>query len=648
MYCTTLVRSRSRGIGDGLTYEAAEHPVQPGSLVRVPLRKQTVEGIVLATSAELPAKTEFAVKVIEGMLGGDPLLTQEQILLLRWMAEEYCCSLRQAVSAFLPGKSWSALLPRNSVHPRSPHPTITADRGTLTPAQEQAVKAMMADPRPSLLFGAQSSDRTAVYARLIVDAAAQGKQSILLVPEILLTHEPIRRFQELLPHDRIAVLHSRLPPRARRSAWHRIWSGEALLVVGSRSALLSPCRKIGLVIIDEEHEWTYKNEQAPRYHARETAEALCRLTGAKLVLGSATPSLESWARTKNGHYHLVRATEQPPSRVPARVRVIDLGAVRFGEHYPFSPPLLSAIRKRLERGEQSVLFLNRRGMASALLCLQCRRRILSPASGLPYTVHRTAGGRPYLCDHTTGETVAVPAVCPSCASTKLRLIGAGTERLEDILTGLLPSARVLRADSDTLVHPERMPNLLQQMEEGRADILLGTQSVLRGLQLPSVTLAAVLLADSGLSLPHFRAGERVFQILSQLAGSSGQKQPVEVIIQTFRPDAPEITAAAKQRTEEYLDAELKTRIQLRYPPAVRMIRFLVSGKDAATRAKRLHHQIERSIEQRKLSLTVTSAPTFSSAGRTWQVLLKGDHPQAALSQIDWRDVAVDVDPIECL
>ncbi|MSR86880.1 primosomal protein N', partial [Candidatus Peribacteria bacterium] len=505
------------------------------------------------------------------------------------------------------------------------------------------------------------------YASLITDVVKNGKQAILLVPEILLTENVIDRFEQLLPRDRIAVLHSRLKPGQRKEEWKRIHRGEVSLVIGSRSALFAPLHQLGLIIIDEEHEWTYKNEQTPRYHARETAEALCRHAGAKLVLGSATPSLESWARAKSEmiggagflpagtaarkaapRYHLARLPDRYGSNALPTVRIVDLAQTEFGSQYPFSQELITAIDERLKKKEQCVLFLNRRGMASALLCMQCRRRVISPESQLPFTVHHRADGTPYLVDHSTGTTGAVPAHCPHCASAELREVGAGTQRIESILQRIFPRARLLRADTDTLETPEQMRALLHKMKNDGADILLGTQTVVKGLDLPNVTLAAVLIADIGLSLPHFRAGERILQLLTQLTGRSGRAKPGEVIIQTFRPDAPEVVAAAKHETERYLEDELKMRTHAGYPPVTSMIRILLRGPDAESRAKKLQAELlnanARSTEQTKIS----RAPTLFGGGREWHILLRGLNPRSLLEHINRNEIVIDVDPMETL
>jgi primosomal protein N' (replication factor Y) (superfamily II helicase) len=363
-------------------------------------------------------------------------------------------------------------------------------------------------------------------------------------------------------------------------------------------------------------------------------------------LGSATPSLESWVRAKNGRYQLTRLPARYQDQPLPDVRVVDLATVEFNNMYPFSPTLIEAIKVRLERKEQTVLFLNRRGIATALLCLQCRRRVTSPESLLPFTVHHTAHGRPYLLDHTSGQIADVPPLCPHCQSPKLHAVGAGTQKIELILQKLFPAARLLRADSDTIQHPEEMRTLLRKMRDREADILLGTQSVVKGLDLPEVTLAAVLIADVGLSLPHFRAGERVFQLLTQLTGRSGRRKPGEVIIQTFRPDSEEVKSAAKHETEQYLEKELKIRLYSGYPPASKMIRILFREDDAERRAKRAQGEALAAVSALGAECKVSVAPTLFGGGKVWQVLLRGPQPEILLPSMDLSDAAVDVDPVE--
>lgn len=702
MECTVITSSKSAGIGSGLSYDSGNNVLEPGTPVTVPLRKQIVEGIVLQVM-HAKAEKEYELKPVSSVLHHKPLLTEPQIRTMEWMSSYYYCSLRQLVRVWLPSPPWNSLLPIKQKFYRLCDNPTTARLGKkqssvldflhshewvsearikqefsgcaatlrnlqqknlieqiekeesgessekcipkavhLTEDQKRVAEDIAANKKPSLLFGITGSGKTEIYASLINDVLRQGKQSILLVPEILLTEHCIGRFEELLGKEHIAVLHSRLSPSVRKREWKRIHNNEVSLVIGSRSALFAPLSRLGLVIIDEEHEWTYKNEQTPRYHARETAEILCHFAQAKLVLGTASPSLESWHRTKTGRYHLTRLEKRYNNNALPNVRVIDLGTTEFGSLYPFSSTLLDAIGQRLDKKEQSVLFLNRRGVATALLCMECRRRVVSPQSNMPFTVHRNEDGKPYLLDHTSGLQADTPAACPSCGSANLRQIGAGTQRIEDILRKRFPKARILRADSDTMTHPEHMKDLLEKMRSRNADILLGTQSVVKGLDLPEVTLAAVLLADVGLSLPHFRAGERIFQLLTQLTGRSGRAKAGEVIIQTFRPDAPEIRLAAEHNTEQFLESELKLRMLSSYPPVSEMVRFLFRGDDAKQNAMAFARQLKSDTSM------ISCAPTLFGAGKVWHVLFRGNDVHPSLRSIDTSRVILDRDPMDCI
>lgn len=702
MLCSVLTASRSKALAQGLTYESGDLPIEPGMLVSVPLIGKIVEGVVLETNITRPQE-EFKMRNITRIESDVPVLSTAQLATMRWMADYYRCDLRRAASVFLPPLPWFSLLPRRQfvlqklkddagsakqklildalAAGAKPEKQIKEETGvsdavirtmvknglvsreserpktektepyglegtlpTLNAEQDTVLSEIRASKKPTLLFGVTGSGKTAVYAHLIAEEANKGRQSILLVPEILLSEELLHRFVDLFGRDRIVVLHSRLTLSERREVWRKISSGEAPLIIGSRSALFAPCRNLGLIVIDEEHEWTYKNEQTPRYHAREAAEKLCAEAGARLVLGSATPSLDSWKRAKDGRYTLCRLPERYGKQALPSVRVVDLGTVKFGQHYPFSPPLVEAINERLKKGEQTILFLNRRGMATSVLCLECRRRLVSKESGLPFTLHKTTAGSPILVDHASGGMEALPEKCPDCGSTRLLPVGAGTQRIEQIVSQLFPKARLLRADRDTLQSPDAIRSLLEKMHKREADILLGTQSVVKGLDLHGVTLAVVLLADVGLSLPHYRAGERVFQLLTQLTGRSGRASDGEVIIQTFSPDAMEVKLASSHATQEYLDEELKLRKQLGYPPESSLVRLVFEGTDAQTRATKI--AAEANSEQ---GVSAHAAPTFFGGGKIWHVLIRSGrdlHP--VLDRLSLKDVTVDIDPVDCL
>ncbi len=708
MLYTVLTPSRSKALSRGLTYEGPDG-LSPGTHVRVPLRSQIVEGMISEILEHRDSGT-FDLKSILEVLPGPGLLPHVQLQAAQMIAEHCVCSLRQAVQLFLPPKPWSSVLPRPQkyyslvadttespkgkqilvidylrqhgetpehqllegagvsqailsgalkkglVHmqkriPEEQHTSVAhqvRDLPELSAEQKRVYEAIAAEKRPSLLFGVTGSGKTEIYAHLIADALKAGKTAVLLSAEIFLAEHLFPRLEKLLPASAIAVIHSKQSVSEQRETWRRIRRGEVSLVLGARSALFAPLTNIGVIILDEEHEWTYKSEQTPRYHARDVAETLCTLSSAKLVLGSATPSLESWSKAKAGTYHMATLSERFKSAPMPVVTVLDLATADFGNHYPFTKPLIEAISSRLEKKEQCVLFLNHRGSASALLCMQCRRRIVSPGSQLPFTVHHGQDGRPFLLDHSSGMTAPVPSECPHCGSLDMKEVGAGTQRIEASLAKLFPGARVLRADRDTLSSVEEMQKVLTKMQNGEADILVGTQTVTKGLDLPRVTLAAVLVADIGMSLPHFRAGERTFQLLMQLTGRSGRHAPGEVIIQTFRPDALEVQSAALHDAARYLDTELKLRAAMSYPPAMHMVRLILRGEGVKERALNLKKDLESKATEMQLKATVTAAPTFFSAGKEWHVLVRADSYRALLQAIKSHDAVIDVDPLETL
>lgn len=645
MLYTVLTASRSKALSGGLTYEGPEG-LLPGTPVKVPLRSSLIEGVVLEAQ-EKKTQQEFDLKQIAQVTGTSPLLGSAQVVAARELANHYLCSFRQAIELFLPQRPWTAIFPKKKKEVEVTElQTLTAP--ALSESQQKALDIIKASNKPTLLYGVTGSGKTEVYLSLMVEALNGGKQVLFLSAEIFLAEHVLPRLQAVIPRDRIAVLHSKTSTKEDRETWRGLLNGNIRVVLGARSALFAPVHNLGLVIIDEEHEWTYKSEQTPRYHAREVAEFLCKAADARLVLGSATPSLEAWAQAKSAAYTLAELPERYNGGQMPKVEIIDLATAEFGKHYPFTSPLIDAIQMRLDRGEQSVLFLNHRGRASALLCLQCRRRIVSPESQLPFTVHHANDGRPFLLDHTSGLTAPVPDVCPHCQSTDLREVGAGTQRIEESIKELFPKARVLRADRDTLTSVEEMQSLLEKMKNGEADILLGTQTVTKGLDLPRVTLAAVLVADIGMSLPHFRAGERTFQLLMQLTGRSGRHAPGEVIIQTFRPDAVEVKAAATHDATTYLDTELRLRLAMGYPPAIGMVRLIIRGERPRERALAAKLALETMAKTQNLDSSISAGPTFFSGGKEWHILVRSNSYRALLEAINLQQATVDVEPLETL
>ncbi|TAL05405.1 MAG: primosomal protein N' [Verrucomicrobia bacterium] len=434
-----------------------------------------------------------------------------------------------------------------------------------------------------LLHGVTGSGKTEVYLQAIARALAQGKGAIVLVPEISLTPQTVERFKSRFSHGPqqtlVAVLHSHLSAGERHDEWHKIRQGRARIVIGARSAIFAPVEPLGLVIVDEEHEHTYKQEEAPRYNARDVAIMRGQMEGAVVVLGSATPSLESYHNCKKGKYALLELPERVDNQKMPFVRVVDMRqAARGGKGPPiFSPQLKEAITQRLERGEQTILFLNRRGYSTALECTQCGYVANCPNCSLSLTYHRTDQ---CLRCHLCGYTEAVPAVCPNakCKNPSIRYTGLGTQKVEDTLNKLFPKACVQRMDSDLMKRKEDYRRILGDFRVGKIDILVGTQMIAKGLHFPNVTLVGIIYADMALHQPDFRAGERTFQLLTQVSGRAGRGDVEgEVFVQAFTPFHPAIQYARRHDFVGFYEQEIEFRQQLNYPPFRRVALLTLKG-----------------------------------------------------------------------
>ncbi|MDQ6420832.1 primosomal protein N' [Paenibacillus sp. LHD-117] len=447
-------------------------------------------------------------------------------------------------------------------------------------------------PRTMLLHGVTGSGKTEVYLQSIQQCLDQERQAIVLVPEISLTPQMVERFKGRFGNA-VAVLHSRLSSGERFDEWRKIRSGRAQVAIGARSAIFAPFERIGLIIIDEEHESSYKQEESPKYHARDVAVRRAKQHGAAVVLGSATPSLESYAAASRG-----AATPQggkpgekaPPSLLPMpdrvggrplpEVEVVDMREeLREGNRSMFSRALHSALLERLERGEQSVLLLNRRGYSTFVMCRSCGFTSTCPHCDISLTYHQKS--RVLRC-HYCGHAEGAPTKCPSCESEHIRYFGTGTQRVEEELAKLFPGIRVIRMDVDTTSEKHAHEKLLKQFGERKADVLLGTQMVAKGLDFPFVTLVGVIAADTSLHLPDFRAAERTFQLLTQVAGRAGRHElKGEVIVQSYAPEHYAITTAQKHDYAAFLHEELRHRSVMGYPPYCRLVLVTMSHEQLA-------------------------------------------------------------------
>jgi primosomal protein N' (replication factor Y) len=528
----------------------------------------------------------------------------------------------------------------------------------LTSEQEQALtrigSALEAGAAQTfLLHGVAASGKTEVFVRAAQRALEAGRQAIILMPEISLTAQAVGIFRGRFG-DRVAVLHSALAPGERFDEWRRIHSGEATVVIGARSALFAPCPKLGLIVLDEEHDPSYKQDHPPRYHARETAIERARLEGAVVVLASATPSIESFHHARSGKHALLSLTTRVGDRPPPVVETVDLRGVRKSV---FTPRLVFAMKRALDAGEQIILFLNRRGYATIVLCPECGAVLRCPHCDVALVFHRA--GRTVECHHC-GLSDPAPTTCAGCGGANIQFAGWGTERVEQELRRLLPQARPTRMDRDTTAPKGAHVRIVDDFRRADADVLVGTQMVTKGFHFPGVTLVGVLCADVALNLPDLRAGERAFQLLAQVSGRCGRgDRPGRVIIQTYAPDHYAVVASRLQDYEAFFAQELEARREHGYPPFGHLCNVVVSADDAGAARAHAEALATACAESGAHGLTVmgpAAAPLARLRGRArWHLLLKAPQPEviratlaAALARVSpprGVAVAVDVDPV---
>ncbi len=532
----------------------------------------------------------------------------------------------------------------------------------LMPQQADALKQVieaMAEPEPPvlLLHGVTGSGKTEVYLQAISYALEQGRGAIVLVPEIALTPQTVDRFRSRFADkpERVAVLHSSLSDGERYDEWHRIRSGEAQIVVGARSALFAPVHNLGLIVVDEEHEPTYKQDEAPRYSARDTAVMRGRMEKCAVMLGSATPALESYANARSGKYRYVDMPIRVDDRQMPPIRIIDMRIEmqRDGKPKLFSKELIEAIHTRIDRAEQTMIFLNRRGFSSSLVCPDCGYVAECEYCSVGMTFHKA---RARLVCHICGEEKPVPVRCPECKSDQFKYAGAGTEKIEEVMTKLFPKARIERMDSDTMRRKNAHRDILGRFRTGKIDILIGTQMIAKGLDFPNVTLVGVVNPDHALHMADFRAGERVFQLLTQVAGRAGRGEAAgEVIVQTYTPHHPAIQAARRMDFEGFCDQEMAFRKELNYPPYTHLTCITLRGKNEAeveTAAGKLFQSLGKCISDKVVLSPAMPAPIARMRGEyRWQILLRAvrtktmnDVIRAAFKMLKWpKTVKVNVD-----
>jgi primosomal protein N' (replication factor Y) len=628
----------ARALARPFTYRVSEDVAQ-GDVLSIRLGARKLRGVVVDTGVAAPPGVEVADA--GGVVDRVPASLVELAL---WLADYYGSTPARAL----------ALVAPHAARRRGPirQPAVRDALGgepepdELTVAQRDAVSRVVAALDSGgghvLLQGPTGSGKTEVYLQATAAALARDRGVIVLVPEIALTPQTVGRFRERFG-DGVAVLHSALSDAERRDERERVASGAARVVVGARSAVFAPVDRLGLVVVDEEHDASFKQESDPRYDARTVAAKRAALEGAVAVYGSATPRVESWHRLERLGL---------PTRIGAPLPSVKLVDLRREAGYPLSAPLLAELTRVAERGGRAILLLNRRGVSGAIHCRSCGTTCRCPSCDIALTLHSDSR----LHCHHCGFSAVLPPACPECGSVELARIGAGTQRLESELARRVPGLERIRLDADTAAAPGALRGALERFASSRAAALIGTQMVAKGHHFPGVEVAAVVDADAGLAFPDFRAEERTFQLVTQLAGRSGRDAPGKVLVQTFQPDATPFTFALRHDVAGFLAHELERRRELSYPPFSHLVALVVSGPD--------RDDVERALRELRAALDgpgarlLGPAPLLRLRGRhRAQLLAKTDSPRAFASRAaavlaraapamrrDGLSAVVDVDP----
>jgi primosomal protein N' (replication factor Y) len=651
-----------------LSYEVGDFPVSRGDTVIVPLGTRQAKGLVLGPGE---ASTKFELKKMLQLVSDYPKFHEPFLRWLEWLADYYIFHPGQVVEMAYPPlsrKTQRASRKSNAV------PTLARDTPPkLNSEQMMAVEKISSDTvfKPHLLYGITGSGKTEVYLHLLEKVLLNKKRGLVLVPEISLTPQLLQRFVRRFG-DEVAVIHSHLTDREKTNQWWDIVEGRKRILIGARSALFCPIHDLGIIIVDEEHEPSFKQDEKLKYNARDSAIVLAQLQNCPIVLGSATPSLESWKNTLDGRYELHRlsmrhgASELPPIEVvPLKEQKKEI----LERPAWLSPRLLERMNFHLDQKNQVALFLNRRGLSPMVFCTACGHTRQCPNCDINLTLHFHQHLICHYCDYHENR----PDKCPDCHEGLMEPMGLGTERIEEDLKRIFPDARVRRADRDEIQGREDLESLIKDMEEEKIDILIGTQMIAKGLDFPKLKLVGLVLADIGFNIPDFRANERSFQLMTQMSGRSGRHQvdgdaPGEVLIQAFNTSHESLLYAQQHDFEGFAVQELEHRRQLHYPPFSKIASLRIqSPKQAlahqtslrlAERAQVLKNKFEPYLGLEILGPAEAPLAKLRNQFR-FHVLLKSDKPQILnrfvrqlLGDEDWVPssvrILVDIDPLHLL
>ena len=639
-----------------------------GCAVTVPLGSRKIHGIVLGPATEA-APEGVKLKAIVGLDPERPAIPSSYLGWIEWLAQYYIFPIGLVAQIMFPP------LPKKTKRASKKTPAVRdydvrSEPPPLTDEQRAVLAGIEEDPNfgVHLLFGVTGSGKTEVYLHLLEDILARGQTCLVLVPEIALTPQLLDRFSRRFP-GQVAVLHSGLTPREKTNQWWSVVDGQRKILIGARSALFCPLPNPGIIILDEEHEPSYKQDEQLKYHARDAAIMLAKTLDIPIVLGSATPSLESWNNVEQGKFKCHRMIQRVNARPPPTIEIVDLREVlakrkEEPSDLPFwmSDQLHEELVAVFKRGEQAALFLNRRGLAQTAQCRSCGFVNECPNCSVSLTVHH----RSHLVCHYCDYSERLREICPDCTQAPLEPLGLGTERLEEDMAKLFPELRIARADRDEVQTREQMEQLVEDVEQYRVDLLIGTQMIAKGLDFPKLNLVGLVLADVGFHWPDFRATERSYQLLTQVSGRSGRQSAGRVVIQTYDPEHASIKFTLAANFVDFAECELAERRDLNYPPAWRMAMFRVTSSDQyrgeevaellVKRALHLQRQFSAVYADRVQTLGPAPAPILKLRNKfRYQVLIKGDTAprlnafcRQILGDQDWipsgTKVQVDIDP----
>ena len=671
-----------------------EEKVKVGQIVKVPfgVRSKPVEGFILDLKAEEEMKVSFKMKSILSVENEEPVITEDDLKLINFLREEYLCKYIDAIRLLIPvgilkgakSKSRNVIvfindnlekiknkdgyieiidfIKRNTgkytktelskehgfsiykLNKLMEHGIIKSEeeivfryntreynkdvQKNLTVEQSMAIKEIEeSEENLILLKGVTGSGKTEVYMRIVEKTLEEGKSAIVLVPEIALTPQMIERFKGRFGSN-VALFHSKLSDGERFDEWYRVKEGKASLIIGARSAIFLPAKNLGLIIIDEEHENTYKSDQNPKYQTKEVAEYIAKLKGCKVILGSATPTIESYYRAISGEMKLVELNHRVDNKPMPKMMLVDMREeLRSGNKSLFSRRLYASMKEKLEKGEQIILFLNRRGFSTFVSCRSCGYVFHCEDCDISMTYHKNG----FLVCHYCGKTKKQPNLCPKCGSKYVKFFGAGTERVEEEVRRYFKNARILRMDVDTTRAKDSHEKIYNAFKAREADILIGTQMVSKGLDFPNVTLVGILAADMSLNLPDYRAAERSFQIITQVAGRAGRgDKEGEVIVQTYTPEHYSLQYAKKYDYENFYEKEFTIRAMMGYPPFGRILLINGSGKNEDELRKQMIYLGEKVKEKaEEFGGLEVLGPTPCIIYRIkenyrWQIIIKGE------------------------